>query len=281
MDKVEKALWIVLITSLITFFGAITAFGQYPDEGSDRYEYLGVRHDVRPQVCLFEPNPTHIDWQYWKDVEFESWKAVLDWQVEMTEFLPEGDWSMYIHSTVPYHEHWNKTPDDYRHCNIFLTYEAFNEDPESKALGITGIDFSKSSHKFTYIVVYLHALSNTNIVLNFEDAKKDPETGLTKFEINLEREQLPLQTVYNIVLHEMGHGLGLGHYESQSPNGLDRSTMTPSLKPFNSNEVFEVKLADKFMLGYLYGTDGYQKPQPPWIDDYCLFEHGLKVQGCY
>ena len=281
MDKVEKALWIVLITSLITFFGAITAFGQYPDEGSDRYEYLGVRHDVRPQVCLFEPNPTHIDWQYWKDVEFESWKAVLDWQLEMTEFLPEGDWSMFIHSTVPYHEHWNKTPDDYRHCNIFLTYEAFNEDPESKALGITGIDFSKSSHKFTYIVVYLHALSNTNIVLNFEDAKKDPETGLTKFEINLEREQLPLQTVYNIVLHEMGHGLGLGHYESQSPNGLDRSTMTPSLKPFNSNEVFEVKLADKFMLGYLYGTDGYQKPQPPWIDDYCLFEHGLKVQGCY
>jgi len=281
MDKVEKALWIVLITSLITFFGAITAFGQYPDEGSDRYEYLGVRHDVRPQVCLFEPNPTHIDWQYWKDVEFESWKAVLDWQVEMTEFLPEGDWSMHIHSTVPYHEHWNKTPDDYRHCNIFLTYEAFNEDPESKALGITGIDFSKSSHKFTYIVVYLHALSNTNIVLNFEDVKKDPETGLTKFEINLEREQLPLQTVYNIVLHEMGHGLGLGHYESQSPNGLDRSTMTPSLKPFNSNEVFEVKLADKFMLGYLYGTDGYQKPQPPWIDDYCLFEHGLKVQGCY
>jgi hypothetical protein len=27
-------------------------------------------------------------------------------------------------------EHWNKTPDDYRHCNIFLTYEAFNEDPD-------------------------------------------------------------------------------------------------------------------------------------------------------
>jgi hypothetical protein len=57
----------------------------------------------------------------------------------------------------------------------------------SKALGITGIDFSKSSHKFTYIVVYLHAVNNTNIVLNFEDAKKDPITGLTKFEINLER----------------------------------------------------------------------------------------------
>ena len=144
MYLAEKVIIIVAIVSLVCFFGILTAFAQYPDEGSDRYEYLGVRHDVRPQVCLFEPNPTHIDWQYWKGVEFESWRAVLDWQLEMQEFLPEGDWSMFIHATVPYHEHWNKTPDDYRHCTIFLTYEAFNEDPESDALGITGIDFSKS-----------------------------------------------------------------------------------------------------------------------------------------
>lgn len=116
--------------------------------------------------------------------------------------------------------------------------------------------------------------------MNFEDAQKDPVTGLTKFEINLEREQLPLQTVYNIVLHELGHGLGLGHYESDAPKGHYRSAMTPSLKPF-SNEVFEIKIADKFMLGYLYGTDGYKKPQPHWIDDYCLFDHGIKVTGCY
>ena len=285
MDLPEKVVWIVCIVSIVCFFGIVSAFGayawaQYPDEGDDRYEFLGIRHDVRPQVCLFEPNPTHIDWEYWKDVEFESWRAVLDWQLEMTEFLPEGDWSMFIHSTVPYHEHWNKTPDDYRHCNIFLTYEAWNENPDNKALGLTGIDFSKSSHKFAYIVVYLHAVKNTSIVLNFDDAEKDPETGLTKFKVNLAREQLPLQTVYNIVLHELGHGLGLGHYESQSPNGHYRSTMTPSLKPF-SNEVFEIKVTDKFMLGYLYGVDGYKKPQPHWIDDYCLFDHGIKVTGCY
>ena len=56
--------------------------------------------------------------------------------------------------------------------------------------------------------------------------------------------------------------------------------MTPSLKPFSS-DAFEVKITDKFMLGYLYGTDGYSKPQPIFIDDYCLFEHGIKVIGCY
>tara|TARA_R110002020_G_scaffold326056_2_gene541779 strand:- start:439 stop:1341 length:903 start_codon:yes stop_codon:yes gene_type:complete len=276
-----KILSIVLLVCSLSIVSTVsTVPAQLPDEGSDRYEYLGIRHDTRPQVCLFEPNPTHVDWDYWLEVEYESKRAVLDWQLEMTEFLPEGDWSMYTHSTVPYIEHWNKTPDDYRHCTIFLTFEAFNEDPESNALGLTGIDFSKSSHKFTYIVVYLHALEHTNIVLNFDDAKKDPITGLTKFEINLERQQLPLQTVYNIVLHEMGHGLGLGHYESLSPNGYKRSTMTPSLQPF-SDQVFDIKIADKFMLGYLYGTDGYQKPQPIWISDHCLFDHGIKVIGCY
>ena len=194
----NKILSITVITVIgILLLIPINIFAQYPE--NDKYEYLGIRHDTRPQVCLFEPNPTHVDWNYWKNVEFESWKAVLDWQLEMQTFLPDGDWTMYIHSTVPYIEHWNKTPDDYRHCTIFLTYEAFNEDPDNNALGLTGIDFSKSSHKFTYIVIYLHAVNNTSIVLNFDDAKKDPITGLTKFEINLERKQLPLQTIYNIV----------------------------------------------------------------------------------
>jgi len=279
MDKL-KILSLVLIVFSVSIVFTVSASAQYPDEGSDRYELLGVRHDVRPDVCVFEPNPETVDAEYWKDVEKESWRAVLDWQVAMTEFLPDGDWTMNIHSTVPYEEHWNKTPDEYRHCNIFLTYEAFNEDPDNKALGLTGIDFANSSHKFTFIVVYLHAVKNTSIVLNFDDAEKDPETGLTKFKINLAKEQLPLQTIYNIVLHELGHGLGLGHYESSAPNGHYRSTMTPSLKPF-ANEVFEIKISDKFMLGYLYGLDGFQKPQPLWIDDYCLFDHGIKVLGCY
>ena len=283
MNILRKVSIILMVFSLCTL-STVSAFGayawaQYPNEDSDVYEYLGIRHDKNPHVCLFEPNPTYIDWDYWLEVEKVSHQAILDWQTEMTEFLPEGDWTLTIHSTVPYVEHWNKIPDDYRHCNIFLTFEAWN-DSEDQALGYTGIDFSKSSHKFTFIVVFLQAVNNNALTLNFGDGYKDPESGLTKFEINLEKQPLPIQTVYNIVLHELGHGLGLGHYESAYPNGLERSTMTPSLKPFSDN-VFEIKITDKFMLGYLYGTDGYGKPQPIWIDDYCLFKHGIKVLGCY
>ena len=72
MDTIEKVIWIVAIISIVSLvlvFSILSADAQRPYEG-DKYEYLGIRHDVRPQVCLFEPNPTHVDWKYWKDVEF-------------------------------------------------------------------------------------------------------------------------------------------------------------------------------------------------------------------
>jgi len=272
-------LFLMLGIMLIALGSLQTVFGQLPTV--EKYETLGIRHSTTPQVCLFEPNPTHVDWDYWKQAERESLEAILDWQTEMTDFLPEGDWTIDIHATVPYIEHWNKTPDDYRHCTIFLTYKAFNEDPDSKALGLTGIDFSKSSHKFTFIVIYLHAIEhNTNIVLNLENFKSD-EDGVHRYEINLERKELPLNQIYNITLHEFGHGLGLGHYEKWTPQyGESRSAMYPSLDPFKEDQNFEVQLSDKFMLAQIYGMDGYHKPNPVWLPDHCNFIKGIKAVEC-
>jgi predicted Zn-dependent protease len=271
-----RVISILLIVFSLSTVSIASVFGQLPT--ADKYENLGIRHDSRPNVCLFEPNPTHVDWDYWKAVEIESWKAVLDWQVEMTEFLPEGDWSMYIHSTVPYEEHWNKTPDDYRHCNIFLTYEAWSEGREDMALGLTGIDFADSRHKFTYIVIFLHAEERNNIVIDLGSMKENNEG---KYEFVFDKKQLPLNTIYNIVLHEVGHGLGLGHYWSTQEDDYKRSALIPSLKPFDEDINFEITIADKFQLGRLYGLDGFQKPQPVWIPDHCLFDHGLRSLGCY
>ena len=190
---------IVLLVSSLSTVSLVTAFGQYPQNG-DKYETLGVRHNTNPHVCLFEPDTSRVDYIYWTNVQYQSWKALLDWQIAMTEFAPEGDWSMRIHSTVPFEEHENKTPDDYRHCTVFLTYEYENTDNDSQALGHAGVDFRKSSHKFFYITVFLHHTQHNNIVLNLEDAKKNPETGLTEFTLTLAKKELPLNAVYNIVL---------------------------------------------------------------------------------
>ena len=286
MYRTEAIILIVSIVSLVFFFSIVSAYGQYP-EGGDEYETLGVRHSTNPHVCLFEPDPNRIDQFYWDNVEFQSWKAILDWQIEMTEFAPDGDWSVYVHSTVPFSEHENKTPDDYRHCTIFLTYEIENNKKDSKALGQTGIDFRSSSHKFLYITVFLHHVQYNNLVLDLDNAKTNPETGLAEFTINLEKKELPLNSVYNIVLHEFGHGLGLRHYnagEFPEPQGFAhiRSVMTPSLDPFKMDQEFTITIADKFMLVQIYGMDGYGNPQPIIIPDHCMFtDNGKRSQGCY
>ena len=288
MDTLRILSILLIVFSILTVFTLSTVNAQYPSDG-DKYETLGVRHDTSPHVCLFEPDPSRVDPFYWSNVQYQSWKALLDWQVAMTEFAPEGDWSMFIHSTVPFEEHENKTPDEYRHCTVFLTYEIENTKEDSKALGQTGIDFKKSSHKFFYITVFLHHVQHNNIVLDLDltNAKTNTETGLTEFKINLEKKELPLNSVYNIVLHEFGHGLGLRHYEAgefPEPQGFAhlRSAMTPSLDPFKMDQNFEITISDKFMLSQIYGMDGYNRPQPIIIPDYCLFTgNGTKSLGCY
>jgi len=72
-----RVISILLIVFSLSTVSIASVFGQLPT--ADKYENLGIRHDSRPNVCLFEPNPTHVDWDYWKAVEIESWKAVLDW----------------------------------------------------------------------------------------------------------------------------------------------------------------------------------------------------------
>ena len=58
MNKILTITFISVISILLLI--PINTLAQYPE--SDKYEYLGIRHDVRPQVCLFEPNPTNVDW---------------------------------------------------------------------------------------------------------------------------------------------------------------------------------------------------------------------------
>tara|TARA_R110002051_G_scaffold164609_3_gene235542 strand:- start:5 stop:865 length:861 start_codon:yes stop_codon:yes gene_type:complete len=285
MNKVLTITFISVVFILLLV--PINTFAQYPETG-DKYETLGVRHSTNPHVCLFEPDPDRVDPFYWSDVQYQSWKALLEWQISMQEFAPEGDWSMSIHSTVPFEEHENKTPDEYRHCTVFLTYEIENTKEDSKALGQTGIDFKKSSHKFFYITIFLHHTQYNNIVLDLDltNAKTNPETGLTEFKINLEKKELPMNSVYNIVLHEFGHALGLRHYnagEFPEPQGYGhiRSAMTPSLDPFKMDQNFKLTIADQFMLSQIYGMDGYGKPQPIIIPDYCLFTgNGTKSSHC-
>ena len=237
----------------------------------------GIAHKDNPLVCIMEPH-WDLHERFYDELLIIAYDSVWLWQSNLKSYTG-GNWYMPM-ELVPYEKHYDKLVTDFERCNIFIEFSEDNHGQHidnDQALGYAQVDFSKSSHQWAFIMIYTEALEKgTKIALCIGCDKQQEQEQIERTE-----KMLPLDhdAIKKVLIHELGHGLGLGHYESLAQNGYKRSTMTPTLSPF-SDEVFEIRIADKFMLGYLYGTDGYQKPQPHWIDNYCLFEHGLKVIKC-
>ena len=104
-----------------------------------------------------------------------------------------------------------------------------------------------------FINVFLESQKSvTNIVLG-NDIN---ESTVEKIEQSY---PLPINTIRNIVLHEFGHGLGLGHYESSEPvHSYLKSSMAPSINPFDEKQILSVTYLDLAMIGLIYGENGWK-----------------------
>ena len=218
----------------------------------DKMEYLGFQHSDNPNICIMEPEP-ELQERFHSEIFKTTVDAILVFQNDMQEYS-DGNWTMPIF----YHEyetHMDKWTDDFPECNIFIEYREYNNGEDGttnkKALGYTSFDFSKSWHKWSYIMVYLEASSsNPHVTLCIGCEDKD-------ITIELKREPLSVDTITRIVQHELGHGLGMGHYMIDQLNHLKiPSLMYPSMDPFEDNN-YEIQSIDKEMILYIYGDDGF------------------------
>lgn len=82
-----------------------------------------------------------------------------------------------------------------------------------------------------------------NVIIQFVE-KMDNPLDLGKTDLNSqealitiplysENRKLPTQDLLNSITHEVGHSMGLGHYDSGIPNDRD-SIMSPQFEPFKS-----------------------------------------------
>lgn len=280
MDWIEKILWIALISGCLLFVGVVT------NAHADTFKTLGVRHDDRPNVCIFEANPDDLSRWKWAEIEAVTKTSIKAWETALENKYPYGDWFIYIYDTVPYEEHKDKTPDDYRECNVLITFEKENNTDRKDAMGTTAIDFSKSYHKFMYIIVYLESYSGNTIKLDLGDLKTNStETdGTRHFFFKIEKNPLPIQAIKNIVLHEFGHALGVSHYNTTEAflpeeRDTDRSIMSPQLNPYETKLDYNLRDVDIEMIKMLYGGDGWRGYDPIYIPKYCTFTNGT-ITGC-
>ena len=139
---------VVLIVSIVWFSYLYTAY-------ADEYKTLGIRHADVPLVCIFEPDPLYTD-----DVDtvVQSAQNSVDlWQEKLYEYSPNGNWKLPT-AVIPIEDHKYMAASDFSICNILITYDFVNVD--SRSLGFTYIDFSKSWHKYTHITIFLNGMIN-------------------------------------------------------------------------------------------------------------------------
>ena len=236
---------ILLLFCFLIGFGIQSAFG-------DKYSSLGMAFKGEPFVCIFEPHPEYTDKQ--ASVIQAAENAVQLWEDALYTHSPSGNWNL---DTVVIPIEWHHTANAYSFpmCDILI---AFEYSSENQSLGYTHMNFSKSWHKYSHATIFLNDFRATqHYDLNLDTGKYEHVNTTYKLT------EFSMTAVQNIITHEFGHTLGLGHYKitdypiyADDRPWLEASVMYYAINP-DIQEVATPKYVDVKMLEELYYSDGF------------------------
>jgi len=242
----------VMLFSLIAF-GLVPAMGGSWEsfepswaikQGNEIYEYMPFKQsELIVEVCIMLPSPKII---YYNDYQDSIWYGISVWEEglnEMSEMLHKGDkgysWELKI-LEYDYEEHITKEVSDYIQCNIFIVFEPFAKERED-TLGITAFDYANSRHKYTVITIFATQPVPAVLFLDENPEKWDTEVDILPITPN---------TMRQIIGHEMGHGLGLGHYYS-GMNNPSRSIMEFAMSTWSEDNYLPPQYLDYYALMWM------------------------------
>ena len=246
MVSIVSIVSIVLMVSIVCTSGILFA-------EADVYKTLGIRHADNPVVCVFEPDPLYSD--NGKEIIDAIYTSISLWSEGLLEYSPDGNWDFLV-TTISIEDHKYKQASQFPVCSILVSFEYVNE--ESSSLGFTYIDFSKSYHKYTHIILFTHDFKVTH---HYDVSNGGGEQAYVTSSIQIK----PFKTValQNIMTHEFGHALGLGHYKitdypiyAKDKPWINASVMYYSINPAD-DEVAKPNYVDIKMLEKIYKEDGF------------------------
>ena len=111
------------------------------------------------------------------------------------------------------------------------------------------------TQNWTECDVIIQFVDNSTNPLDLGKTDLNEKEALISIALYNENKKLPTGDLYNIILHELGHSMGLGHYNSGIPND-PTSVMSPQFEPFKSIKLTIMSI-DVNKLSGLY-TEGFQ-----------------------
>ena len=235
--------------------------GVWSNAYADEYSSLGIRHADNPKVCIFEPDTLYTS--KGDSIINAAYNSIDLWQKGLYEQMPNGNWETPTF-VIPLEDHKNKNALQFPVCNILISFEYSNQDNGS--LGYTYLDFSKSYHKYTHVVVFLNDYQTTE---HYELDLGTLEHKKVRTTHNLE--EFSMTAVQNIITHEFGHAIGIGHYKitdypiyTADKPWINASVMYYAMNP-KADEIGKPLYVDIKMAEKIYGDDGFGgKTTPPF-----------------
>ena len=216
----------------------------------------GIYHKENPLICIMEPE-SELQERFYNELLLLAYDSSMLWQNNLKSYSG-GNWYMVM-ELVPYEDHFDKVVYDFPRCNIFIEFSKNNYGQHIDnvdALGYAQIDFSKSRHQWAYVMIYTEAVEKgTKISLCIGCDSKQEMDLTTKQEML----QMDADAIKKVLIHELGHALGVGHYvqDLRTDNNIE-SIMYPNFNPFsNKNAIEELPLADLEVLRQIYESDGF------------------------
>jgi hypothetical protein len=241
----------------VSIFSILVGNSAYATNG---FEQVNWRLSHNPLICSFEPTPSKSDTITKQTLLNEGEYSVIDWSQKLNEGLGKHPVWILTHKIIPISEqHDSKS---YSNCDVIMRYiTSYSEDAAHYGLykgGVTTFDYNTNK---AYIKIFFSDMSQA-------------ELG-------------------NAVRHEIGHAMGLGHY-NVTPDERQRIKVgaedSPSImNPYiTSTNFYSINPIDVNEVKRIYGLDGFHGTNqvfssaiPLWIKndavDCCSTNRGLYV----
>lgn len=197
----------------------------------------GLRTYVKnPQICIIQPADKTVLKEAPHDL-YSTISGVKEWSKQLNNYTKTHNWNFKI-------QYIKQNSTISKFCDIFITYPKVSD---NDVLGDTGSTLNGNRHQTT-IRAFQSLMFNSNV-----------------------RVVIPADGMKKIIEHEMGHALGLGHFDNININGTveesHKSIMYYSINGIKPDPQQKMNINDVKAIANLYagGWDKYKGPMLQYI----------------